>query len=92
MYNKVIVITDMKYIPITVLVELARLYKYVCVRYFKSVGGIKATIDVACINNGMLEPAPIYVYTSKELRTQAKRNLIMYFNGLGMVIVFKVHV
>jgi hypothetical protein len=92
MYNKVIVITDMKYIPITVLVELARLYKYVCVRYFKSVGGIKATIDVACINNGMLEPAPIYAYTSKELRTQAKRNLTMYFNGLGVDIVFKVHV
>jgi len=92
MYSRIVFITNIKYIPLVVLVELARLYKEVCVVYFKSTGGIKTAVDTAYINNGYMIPAPLYIYTSYELRTQAKRNLTMYCNKLGVDICFKVHV
>ena len=93
MYNKVVVLTDMKYIPLIVLVELSRMYKYVCVSYINTSKDIKANLDTAYTNNRHLEPVPVYVYTSIELMLDTKIKLLKYCDSLGITdVVFKVHV
>lgn len=92
MYNKIVVITDIKYIPISVLIELSRMYTYICVMYIKTIGSMKTAVDTAYTNNGMLEPVPVYVYTQKEVRVLAQRNIKRYCYSIGRTdVVFKVH-
>jgi len=93
MYNKVVVLTNMKYIPAIVLVELARMYSYVCVSYINTSEDIKANLDAAYTNNKYFEPVPVYVCTSIELMDVTKIKLRKYCNSLGVTdVVFKVHI
>jgi hypothetical protein len=94
MYNKVIIITNIKYMPSNVLIDLARMYSYICIVYITTVAGLKATLDKAYIDtDGTFNPVPVYIYTADELHVVDKANLKRYCNGLGMSdVCFKVHI
>lgn len=94
MYSKVAILTDVKFIPLQIMVLLARMYKYVCVYQLDTADGFKKAVDKAYMfDNTHINPIPVYVYTKKEVSSMNKIKLLKYCEELGITdVCFKVHV
>lgn len=92
-YTEAVLITDIKYIPSALLMDLGRMYKRVGFGFINSVTGIKKAIDRAYKSGEYIAPVPVYVYTRAIVSTESKAKLRRYCNGLGVTdVVFKLHV
>jgi len=94
LYDKLVFVTDVKYIPSWIITDLMRMYKYVCFEHIITVRDVKKSLDKAYASNeGYIHPAPVYVYTLAEVNIEAKAKISRYCNGLGVTdVCFKVHV